>query len=382
MRITCNLAHGTYATVYLARTVDCKIVAVKELKMNDEEGFPGNSMREIAILRELNHENIVKLLDVQSAIGCATLVFEYVERELKTIINGNVPLRADKVRDYFRQILRALAYCHQKKVIHRDLKPENILVTKDDVLKLADFGLARQISIKKDELASEVVTLWYRPPEILLGQTKYDGKIDIWGAGCILFEMIVRKPLFPGRDADSQIRYIFDRLGRPPPDYWPELSSNSTMQRLYPTDSRAGEAVELTKEEYANSHLLDQLTKFSGEKSTYSGFRLGFPLMVKCLQPNESIRIDAVHALEDEYVSTDECLKEIKEDAPYFNFAAENDEDKGYATPQATEYTNMERAIARAVERSDILCVIFPHGNFFVTSSSKPSEKVAMASVS
>uniref|UniRef100_A0A0X3PDZ0 cyclin-dependent kinase n=2 Tax=Schistocephalus solidus TaxID=70667 RepID=A0A0X3PDZ0_SCHSO len=307
-----KIGSGSYSTVYVARTLNGQTVALKELKINNEEGFPSTSMREISILRELNHENVVKLLDVVNTKGCATLVFEYVEHDLRNIINGNVVLRAGKVKDFFRQILCGLTYCHQKKIIHRDLKPENILVANDGVVKIADFGLARQTTIKIDKLASEVVTLWYRPPEILLGETKYNSKIDIWSAGCILFEMVVGKPLFPGKDVDSQIRLIFDRLGFPPLDYWPELAGDDTLERLYPTGFQVREAVGLTKEEYASSHLLSRLTNFSENRHTYACFRLAFPLMVKCLQPNGSMRIDAAEALNDEYFGKANPLTELQ----------------------------------------------------------------------
>ncbi|KAL7060149.1 hypothetical protein AAHC03_09850 [Spirometra sp. Aus1] len=353
-----KIGSGTYANVYVAIASDGRKVALKELKMNNEEGFPSTSMREISILRELNHENVVKLIDVLNKKGSATLVFEYVERDLRRIINGNVALRADKVREYSRQIFRGLEYCHRKKIIHRDLKPENILITNDDVLKIADFGLARQTTIKTSNLGSDVVTLWYRPPEILLGETTYDGKIDIWGVGCILFEMITRMPLFPGKDVDSQIRRIFDSLGLPPLDYWPNLANDTTLQRLYPADSGYWGRDGLIKEGYASDHLLGRLNNLSGGMYTYPGLKLAFPLMVKCLQPNKSVRIDATMALADKYFLP--SSQQEQEGTDYFNFSKEENSDEIYSVPQATEYANTKRAISRKVSNPVPSIVIQP----------------------
>ncbi|BHF72889.1 Cyclin-dependent kinase 16 [Sparganum proliferum] len=353
-----KIGSGTYANVYVAIASDGRKVALKELKMNNEEGFPSTSMREISILRELNHENVVKLIDVLNEKGSATLVFEYVERDLRKIISGNVALRADKVREYSRQIFRGLEYCHRKKIIHRDLKPENILITNDDVLKIADFGLARQTTIKTNNLGSDVVTLWYRPPEILLGETTYDGKIDIWSVGCILFEMITRMPLFPGKDVDSQIRRIFDSLGFPPLDYWPNLANDATLQRLYPADSRYRGRDGLIKEGYASGHLLGRLNNLSGGMYTYPGLKLAFPLMVKCLQPNKSVRIDAAMALADEYFLS--SGKKEQEATDYFNFSKEENSGATYSVPQATEYVNTKRAISRKVSNPVLPIIIQP----------------------
>ncbi|VDK74301.1 unnamed protein product [Dibothriocephalus latus] len=323
-----------YATVYLASAPDGKGRALTELKMNDVEGLTGTSMREIAILRGLNHKNIVTLLDVPKTKASSTLVFEY--EDMRTIINEDLGIRTDKVRDFFKQVLCGLEFCHQNNITHCDLKPENILKRNDDVIKIGGFDLNRQMTNQSDNPTSEDNTLWYKPPEILLGETKYDGKVDIWSAGCILFEMIVQKPLFPGNDTDSEICYIFNRLGLPPPDYWPELSSNSILQRLYLTDINDREEVELTKEEYANSHLLDKLNKLSEEKSTYSGFQLAFPLMVKCLQPNQSVRIDATQALDDEYFGSVKCPKGLQ-DITTLNFVVD-DSDMGYSVSDCCKY--------------------------------------------
>ncbi|VDL95950.1 unnamed protein product [Schistocephalus solidus] len=296
----------------MARTLNGKTITLKEMKLDYEKGFPSTTMREMSILRELNHENVLRLLDVVNTKYCAKIVFEYVEHDLRKLINGDFAIRVDKVKDYFRQMLRGLAYCHQKSIIHCNLKPENIMITNNGVVKITGFSLARQTTIKTDNLTSDVLTLWYRPPEMLLGETNYDGKIDIWSAGCIHFEMVVGKPLFPGTDEDSQIRFIFDRLGFPPLDYWPKLAGDDTLERLYPTDSQVREAVGLTKEEYASSHLLSRLTNLSENRHTYACFRLAFPLMVKCLQPNGSMRIDAAEALDDEYFGKVKQLPELQ----------------------------------------------------------------------
>ena len=192
------------------------LVALKEIRLEHEEGAPCTAIREISLLRDLKQANIVTLHDLIHTDTTLTLVFEYLERDLKQYMDdNNNSLAIENVKILMYQLLRGLDYCHKKKILHRDLKPQNLLMSAKGELKLADFGLARAQSVPSKTFSNEVVTLWYRPPDILLGSNDYTTTIDIWGVGCIFFEMISGKPLFPGATVDEEMHFIFRVLGTP-----------------------------------------------------------------------------------------------------------------------------------------------------------------------
>lgn len=138
-------------------------------------------------------------------------------------LNGEIDL--DVVKSFMYQLLRGLAFCHSHNVLHRDLKPQNLLINKNGELKLADFGLARAFGIPVKCYSAEVVTLWYRPPDVLFGAKLYTTSIDMWSAGCIFAELAnAGRPLFPGSDVDDQLKRIFKLLGTPTDDSWPGVS--------------------------------------------------------------------------------------------------------------------------------------------------------------
>ena len=136
-------------------------------------------------------------------------------------------------RGGFRQRLRGVSYCHQHRVLHRDLKPQNLLINREGALKLADFGLARAFGIPVRSYTHEVVTLWYRAPDVLMGSRKYSTPVDIWSCGCIFAEMINGKALFPGNNDDSQLLKIFKILGTPSPESWPAVVDLPGRYRLF-----------------------------------------------------------------------------------------------------------------------------------------------------
>lgn len=155
-----------------------------------------------------------------------TLVFEHCDQDLKKYfdsLNGEIDL--DVVKSFMYQLLRGLAFCHSHNVLHRDLKPQNLLINKNGELKLADFGLARAFGIPVKCYSAEVVTLWYRPPDVLFGAKLYTTSIDMWSAGCIFAELAnAGRPLFPGSDVDDQLKRIFKLLGTPTEENWPGVS--------------------------------------------------------------------------------------------------------------------------------------------------------------
>uniref|UniRef100_A0A452TU16 cyclin-dependent kinase n=1 Tax=Ursus maritimus TaxID=29073 RepID=A0A452TU16_URSMA len=227
-----KLGEGTYATVYKGKSkLTDNLVALKEIRLEHEEGAPCTAIREVSLLKDLKHANIVTLHDIIHTEKSLTLVFEYLDKDLKQYLDdcGNV-INMHNVKLFLFQLLRGLAYCHRQKVLHRDLKPQNLLINERGELKLADFGLARAKSIPTKTYSNEVVTLWYRPPDILLGSTDYSTQIDMWGVGCIFYEMATGRPLFPGYTVEEQLHFIFRILGTPTEETWPGILSNEEFK--------------------------------------------------------------------------------------------------------------------------------------------------------
>jgi len=223
-----KLGEGTYATVFKGRShLTDNLVALKEIRLEHEEGAPCTAIREVSLLRDLKHANIVTLHDIIHTDKSLTLVFEYLEKDLKQYMDdcGNI-MSMTNVKIFLVQLLRGLAYCHQRRVLHRDLKPQNLLINERGELKLADFGLARAKSIPTKTYSNEVVTLWYRPPDVLLGSTEYSTPIDMWGVGCIFYEMACGRPLFPGSTVEDELHLIFKVLGSPRESTWPGISTH------------------------------------------------------------------------------------------------------------------------------------------------------------
>lgn len=198
-------------------------VAIKQFKGGDsDDKIRMTALREISVLKSLQHDNIVCLLDAFRDKGKISLVFEYVDRALLADIERyaeakrNMPL--DDVRSVIYQLVQALDFIHEKNVVHRDVKPENILLTEDGLVKLCDFGFARHVPGKTDGAMTDyVATRWYRAPELLVKSTNYDFSVDIWAVGCLVFETITGRPLFAGDSDMDQLARIVASLGPLPP---------------------------------------------------------------------------------------------------------------------------------------------------------------------
>ncbi|KAL6930324.1 hypothetical protein ACO0R3_003440 [Hanseniaspora guilliermondii] len=273
-----KLGKGTYATVYTGINKKTgQLVALKEIKLDPEEGTPSTAIREISLMKELKHENIVRLYDVIHTEEKLTLVFEKMDNDLRKYMDlvykercrihnsmntnnnyavnsslvppevsvlrnedqtdtlndnsntgdgvnnspkdsiSNVPKGLDPslVKFFAYQLLNGTNFCHENKILHRDLKPQNLLINKNLQLKLGDFGLARAFGLPVSSFSSDVVTLWYRSIDVLLGSKSYFTSIDTWSIGCIIAEMISGVPLFKGANDDDQIMKIFEVLGYP-----------------------------------------------------------------------------------------------------------------------------------------------------------------------
>jgi len=276
-----KIGEGTYGVVYKGRhKASDNLVALKKIRLeNEEEGVPSTAIREISILKELKHPNIVGLDDVILSDKSLYLVFEFLQEDLKKHIDNyevGTFMEPWKVKSFTYQILQAITFCHCRRILHRDLKPQNLLISSNgQVVKVADFGLARAFGIPVRVYTHEVVTLWYRAPEVLLGSTKYSTPVDVWSIGTILAEMANRRALFHGDSEIDQIFRIFRILGTPNDKDWPGVSALRDYKTTFP------------------KWAAEDMSKFVTNLD-----KNGIDLLSKCLVYNPSHRISTKQALD------------------------------------------------------------------------------------
>ncbi|KAF5818197.1 putative protein-serine/threonine kinase CMGC-CDK-CRK7-CDK9 family [Helianthus annuus] len=223
-----KVGQGTYSSVFRARELETgRIVALKKVRFDNFEPESVRFMaREIVILRRLDHPNVMKLDGIiTSRLSCSIyLVFEYMEHDISGLLScPDIKFTESQIKCYMKQLLSGLEHCHLRGVMHRDIKGANLLVNNEGVMKIADFGLANFCNMsgeKKQPLTSRVVTLWYRPPELLLGSTDYEASVDLWSIGCVFAELLLGSPILQGRTEVEQLHKIFKLCGSPPDDYW------------------------------------------------------------------------------------------------------------------------------------------------------------------
>jgi serine/threonine protein kinase len=219
------------------------VVAIKKMKTDEEyamfqQGVPAQVIREVACLRDLIHPNVVELLDVHiGGVNDYSLIFEYVEGDLhkllKSLRNSERKLGIELVRKYALELLTGIHACHVRLILHRDLKPQNILIGPNG-LKIGDFGLSRMFSLPIRNYSLDVITLWYRAPEILLGCQRYGAEVDMWSAGCIISEMATMFALFNGDSEIGTMFKIFKLCGTPSEATWPGLSALEHWKTNFP----------------------------------------------------------------------------------------------------------------------------------------------------
>lgn len=233
-----KIGEGTYGVVYKAKDRrDGTYVALKKIRFDsDEEGVPSTAIREISLLKELDHENIVGLKEIVYYEGKLYLVFEFLNQDLKRYMETAPPsgMSLRHVKSFLEQMIKGVNFCHSHRILHRDLKPQNLLISVDGTLKLADFGLARAFGVPVRSYTHEVVTLWYRAPEILLGARHYSTPVDVWSIGCIFVELVTKHPLFPGDSEIDQIFRIFRTFGTPNEEMWPGVTSLPDFKQSFP----------------------------------------------------------------------------------------------------------------------------------------------------
>ncbi|KAI8021300.1 hypothetical protein LOK49_LG03G01213 [Camellia lanceoleosa] len=223
-----KIGEGGFSMIYKYR--DCvtnETVAVKRIFIVNENGVPSSLIREISLLKDLDHINIVRLLNVLSNGESVDLVFECLDLDLKKFINSYPEIAKDPhmIKRFMHQILRGVAYCHAHEILHRDLKPRNLLIDLNNkMVKLADFGLARTFDVPLRTYTGNVGTLPYRAPELLLG-LNYSVPVDVWSVGCIFAEMVTQQPLFTGTCEINILIEMFSMLGVPNEATWPGVTS-------------------------------------------------------------------------------------------------------------------------------------------------------------
>ncbi|XP_071285904.1 cyclin-dependent kinase 13 isoform X5 [Agelaius tricolor] len=242
------IGEGTYGQVYKAKDKDTgEMVALKKVRLdNEKEGFPITAIREIKILRQLNHQSIINMkeivtdkedaLDFKKDKGAFYLVFEYMDHDLMGLLeSGLVHFNENHIKSFMRQLMEGLAYCHKKNFLHRDIKCSNILLNNRGQIKLADFGLARLYNSEESRpYTNKVITLWYRPPELLLGEERYTPAIDVWSCGCILGELFTKKPIFQANQELAQLELISRICGSPCPAVWPDVIKLAYFNTMKP----------------------------------------------------------------------------------------------------------------------------------------------------
>lgn len=292
------IGEGTYGRVYKAMDlIKNELVALKYVRMEKEvEGFPITGLREIKILRELQHPNVVEFREIVYREGAdkwnidTFLVFEYMNYDLMGLLdNPAAKFDEDSIFLIFKQLLEGLNYCHKRKILHRDLKCSNILVNKAGEVKLADFGLGRQWEPERP-YTNKVISLWYRPIELLLGEEKYGPPVDVWSLGCIFGELFQRRPVFPFGSELEIINGIFQLCGSPTKNSWPEVKLLPGYATLHPVATRR--------------------TILDAYKNIIPPLALG--LFDKMLTLNPAARISAEDALQSNWITFMSAKKNIK----------------------------------------------------------------------
>ncbi|TXG51310.1 hypothetical protein EZV62_023834 [Acer yangbiense] len=287
-----KINEGTYGIVYRARDKKTgEIVALKKVKMDvgrkqdlSEYGFPISSLREINILLSFNHPSIVNVKEVAvDDFDNVFMVMEYMEHDLKGLIETmKQPFSTSEVKCLMLQLLEGVKYLHDNWVLHRDLKTSNLLVNNQGKLKVCDFGMSRQYGSPLKPYTSLVVTLWYRAPELLLGMKKYSTAVDMWSVGCIMAELLAKKPLFNGKTEADQIDKIFKTLGTPTETIWPGFSE------------LPGAKAQFVKQPYNLLRKRFPAASFTGSPVLSE---LGFDLLNKLLSYDPEMRITVDDAL-------------------------------------------------------------------------------------
>lgn len=309
-----TISEGSSGIVYKAKNKDTgDVYALKRLfeseyYEDDVSQISPLDLREIRMLRAIKHRNVVSIHNiVLGKNGEVFIAMEYVEHELKRLLDTKRNLSISQVKSIMQQLLRAISCMHSNGIMHRDLKTSNLLLTSQGILKICDFGLAREFSSDSSQYSPDVSTLWYRAPEVLLGGS-YSNSIDIWSAGCIFAELVLNMPLFHGASGEiAMVDKIFQILSTPNETTWPGFSDLPYVRRF-------------NWKRYENGTLADTLFD---ESSCMMLSKTGVELLSKMLSCNPSTRISARDALSLEW------FQEVPLPEPAFSESIERDSTRG-----------------------------------------------------
>lgn len=321
-----QVGQGTYGSVFVgAHKRTGEIVALKRINTEQEEnGFPITAIREVKILKALRHENIVTLKEIVTSKEQGGdfpknvfMVFEYLEYDLFGVLESpEIRLTQDHVKSWSKQLLSGVHYMHKNKVIHRDLKASNLLVNKKGELKIADLGLARSWNSDMKRLTNRVITLWYRPPELLLGCHEYTPKIDMWSVGCIVAEMFRRSGFLRGRDEATQLELIFNTCGHPTAETWPDIGKSCRLwktfrpkegEQSHPRRLRESLKTNLPNPRWMTESALDLIenmmvlnpaNRWSAEKALLADYFFDDPAVKEASQLSMRFPVDSMHEWE------------------------------------------------------------------------------------
>ncbi|KAG5187005.1 kinase-like domain-containing protein [Tribonema minus] len=346
-----QIGEGTYGQVYRARhRVSGKVVALKKIRVhNEHNGLPLTAIREIKILKELSHPNMVELLEVVTLF----LVLEYVDHDLAGLLDMHYCFSPQAIKMIIKQLLEVLQHMHEHRYVHRDIKCSNILLDNHHRLKLADFGLARRLCEDQDrQLSNKVITLWYRPPELLLGARRYGPPVDMWGVGCILSELILQKPLLPGKVELEQLEMIFKVVGTPTDSAWPGHAELPLWQEMQPP---------VFYPNVLKSHLLETARKM-GTHSSMTPEAVDLIARLMTLDPQR--RMSAKTALEGRLSSTPARRRAAAAlRAPQYTFSTSHIRPQHMiSTPRCTLHAGQARRRRRRRQRSILAARAPAHG--------------------
>lgn len=283
-----QIGEGTFGRVYRARSLKLsKLCAVKRIQIDPHAGFPFTTIREIRILKKLTHPNIVPLLDVFIKSGEMFISMEYLPYDLSGLTKST-RLDSRTILSLSYQLIDAVTYIHSLNLLHRDIKSSNILVNRCGTLKLADFGLTRNIG---PMMTNRVCTLWYRPPELLLGCNEYTYKVDSWSIGCVILEMALGEIPFKGNNEIDQVHIVFSKLGAPKEKYrW----SHMFEMGKYENNREFGYGDKISKE---INELCSEFLRLSPRERISPGNALKLSYLTEYKDVKVKIDIDDVHDL-------------------------------------------------------------------------------------
>lgn len=278
-----EVGDGTFGSVWRAiNKLSGEVVAVKKMKRKYYTWEECMSLREVKSLRRMNHPNIVKLKEAIRENDILYFVFEYMECNLYQLIKDRGKLFSEaEIRNWCYQIFQGLSYMHRRGYFHRDLKPENLLVTKD-IIKIADFGLARELC-SQPPYTEYVSTRWYRAPEVLLQSSSYDAAVDMWAMGAIMAELFTLHPLFPGSNEVDEIHKICSVIGSPGQDTWPEGLQLAESMRYKFAQIPGANLFELIPSASENAvNLIESLCSWDPAKRPKAAEVLQHPFFQEC----------------------------------------------------------------------------------------------------